>query len=104
MTTEIVVTIVAAVLASGGLWQLILYSVQRRDTQKSALTRLMLGLAYRELVSSCMESIDRGYISKDEYEDLVKYLYTPYEELGGNGTAERLIGEVQKLPIRKEAQ
>lgn len=97
---EIIVAIIVATLASSGLWSLVLYLIQRKDTRKDALTKLMLGLAYREITVSCLEYINRGSVTKDEYEDLIKYLFTPYKELGGNGTAERLVGEVQKLPIR----
>jgi len=28
------------------------------------------------------------------------YLYEPYEEMGGNGSARRVMEEVRKLPIR----
>lgn len=47
-----------------------------------------------------MEYIKRGWITKDEYEDLRDYLYKPYKELGGNGSAERIMLEVDKLEIR----
>ena len=97
---DLIVAIIVATLASSGLWSLVLYLIQRKDTHKDNLTKLMLGLAYREITVSCMEYIKRGSISKGEYEDLLKYLFTPYKELGGNGTAERLIGEIDKLPIK----
>lgn len=77
-----------------------MYKVQRRDLRKDTLTKLMLGLAYREITLLCEKYLDKGYITTDEYEDLVKYLFAPYKALGGNGTAEKLIGEVKKLPIR----
>lgn len=99
METELIVAIVTATLASSGLWSLVLYAIQRRDAHKDALTKLMLGLAYREITVSCMEYIKRGSITKDEYEDLIKYLFDPYKTLGGDGTAERLVNEVKKLPI-----
>lgn len=62
---------------------------------------MLLGLGHDRIVYLCMKYIDRGWISSDEYEDLIKYLYTPYVGLKGNGTAERLINEVKKLPIKK---
>ena len=37
---------------------------------------------------------------QDEYENLVDYLYKPYEEMGGNGSAKRIVDEIKKLPIR----
>jgi hypothetical protein len=46
------------------------------------------------------EYIERGWISRDEYENLHDYLYKPYKELGGNGSAERVMQEVNKLPIK----
>ncbi len=98
--SEIIVTLVVAAFASSGLWSFVMYMVQRRNTKKDAVTRLILGLAYRQIMESCMEYIKRGSITKDEYEDLIKYLFAPYKELGGDGTAERLVGEVQKLPIK----
>ena len=43
--------------------------------------------------------LSRGYITIDEYEDLQKYLYSPYSSFGGNGMAEKVMKEVQELPI-----
>lgn len=101
MRVEIVITIITATLASTGFWSLILYKVQKRDENKDALTKLILGLAYREITELCLHYIKRGYITKDEYEDLIRYLFAPYKELGGDGTAEKLIDEVKKLPIKE---
>ena len=38
---------------------------------------------------------------KSEYENLNDYLYAPYEKMGDNGSAKRVIEEVRRLPIRK---
>lgn len=43
----------------------------------------------------------RGYITRDEYENLVDYLYIPYKGLHGNGTAEKIINEVKQLPLKE---
>ena len=98
---DIIITIIATTLASTGFWSLILYKVQKRDTEKDSITKLILGLAYREITELCLKYIQRGYITKDEYEDLIRYLFSPYKELGGDGTAEKLIDEVKKLPIKE---
>lgn len=50
-----------------------------------------------------MQYVDRGYVTQDEYENLRTYLYDPYKKLGGNGSAERVMKEVDKLPIHKFA-
>ena len=47
-----------------------------------------------------MEYLERGYIYEGEYDNLYNYLYVPYKALGGNGSAERIIEEVKKLPIK----
>lgn len=101
MNTEFILTIIVATLASTGFWSLVLYKIQKRDENKDSLTRLILGLAYREITELCIKYVQRGYITKDEYEDLIKYLFAPYKELGGDGTAEKLIDEVKKLPIKE---
>lgn len=44
--------------------------------------------------------IQRGYITKDEYENLHDYLYLPYKKLGGNGTAERIMKEIDRLSLK----
>lgn len=90
------VTVVCAVLASGGFWA---YMTKKQDS-KDAKTKLLVGLAHDRIMAQCLKYLERRYITKDEYEDLHTYLYEPYKELGGNGSAKRLIDEVDKLPIR----
>lgn len=48
-----------------------------------------------------MNYIQRGWITDDEYENLYDYLYVPYEQIGGNGSAKRVMEEVKKLEIRR---
>ncbi len=93
---QILLTVMAAVLGSNGLWAFL----QSKRDKKDAKTRMLLGLGHDRIITLCMQFIDRGWISSDEYEDLNKYLYGPYVDMGGNGTAEKLMLEVRKLPIR----
>jgi hypothetical protein len=60
----------------------------------------MMGVAYNQLTTLGIQYIERGSITKDEYEDLRKYFYDPYLALGGNGVAQRIMLEVESLPIR----
>lgn len=92
---QMAVTVVCAVLASSGFWAYI----QARNEKKDAKTKMILGLGHDRIIVLAMGYIERGWITQDEYEDLNKYLYNPYREMGGNGTAERLMAEVKKLPI-----
>lgn len=91
----LVLTPLAAVIASSGFWAWMM----RRDQAKNAMTRLMMGMAYNHITTEGVKCIQNGWISKDQYEELRKYFYEPYRELGGNGVAERVMNEVTSLPF-----
>jgi len=93
-------TIVVAIFASTGFWSFLQTVVLNKKNTSSAESRMLKGLGHDRICYLGEVYIKRGYITKDEYENLVDYLYKPYRELGGNGTAERIINEVQKLEIR----
>ena len=95
------VSIIIAVFASAGFWAFIDRQVQKRDA-KSPEKQMLLGLAHDRICSLAEKYIKRGWITRDEYENLHDYLYLPYKALGGNGTADRLMEEVDKLPIRNK--
>lgn len=95
---EIVITVVCSVIASSGFWTF----VSKRRDNNNAESKMLLGLGHVKIIEICERYIERGYIRQDEYDSLCNYLYLPYKELGGNGTAERMVNEVKKLPIRKE--
>jgi hypothetical protein len=90
------VTAVSSVIGSAGF----LARAQRKDTTRAATTRVIMGLAYDKIMTLGVGYIDRGWITKDEFEELSNYLYDPYKLLGGNGVAERVMNEVSSLPIR----
>lgn len=92
---EVALTILGTTLASSGFWTFVI----RRDTRKSSTTRLLLGLAHDRIIFLGMNYITRGWITKDEFEDFVKYLWEPYSEFGGNGLAEKVHATVAALPI-----
>lgn len=79
---QVVLTIFSSVLASSGLWAYL----QNKSEKKDVKTEML---------------IDQGYVTQDEYENLRVYLYEPYERMGGNGSAKRIMQEVDKLPIHK---
>lgn len=89
-------TVLGAVLASSGFWTFI----QARRDKKDARTRLLVGLAHDRICWLGMSYVKRAYITRDEFENLNDYLYKPYHELGGNGSAERVMDEVKKLELR----
>jgi len=95
-----ITTIILAVFASTGFWAFVTAVWQAKAKKKSAESRLLMGLAYSKICLLSKEYIERGELTKDEYEELNKYLYIPYREMGGNGTCEKLMSEVNKLPIK----
>lgn len=97
---QMIATIVCSVLASSGLWAL----VSKRMDHKDARTELLIGIAHDRIIFLGMSYIHRGYITQEEYENLHTYLYGPYKKAGGNGSAERVMKEVDKLPIRNSGQ
>lgn len=94
---QIALTVITSVLASSGLWTFILKRSERNDIK----TEMLIGLAHDRILYLGMAYIERGFITQDEYENLHEYLYKPYEKIGGNGSAKRIMAEVNTLPIRK---
>lgn len=94
---EMIITVLCAVLASSGFWAVIQKISDRKDVKSSVL----IGLGHDRIVYLGKQYIKRGYITMDEYENLNDYLYKPYKELGGNGSAAKIMEEVNKLEIRE---
>lgn len=89
--------IAVAAIGSTGLWTY----VGKRAEKKSANHKVLTALAHDRIVEKCNIFLSRGYITPDEFENLRDYLYASYVEMGGNGTAKRLMEEVEKLPVRE---
>lgn len=103
-TAEFILAMTGIVFASTGFWTFLWNIVQNKNRKNDALTKLILGLGHEEIINLGLKYIERGYVTKDEYEDLVHYLYNPYIELGGNGTVEKIMSSVKNLPIQKEKE
>lgn len=94
---EYLVTIVVAIFASTGFWSWL----SNRSQGKSARDRLLMGIAHDRIIQLGEHYIQRGWITEDEYENLYDYLYIPYKEMGGNGTAQKVMEDVKRLPLKK---
>lgn len=95
--TQMLITIVCSVMASAGFWTFLQKSLEKKDVK----TQMLIGLGHDRIVYLGLCYIDRGWVTQDEFENLNDYLYKPYEKMGGNGTAKKIIQEINKLPIRK---
>lgn len=94
---QVLTSVFIALISSTGLWSYIANYRNKHD----AKTRLLIGLAHDRIIYLGTKYIDRGYITPDEYENLHDYLYAPYAENGGNGSAKRVMEQVKALPIKK---
>ena len=95
--TQIIITIVSSVLASSAFWAFVTKRLDKKDVRN----KMLVGLAHDRIMYLGMIYIERGWITQDEYENIHDYLYVPYEKMGGNGSAKRVMEEVDKLPIHK---
>lgn len=95
--------IVSGFIGAGGL-AFIQFLINRADAKKGnqyKQNQVLIGLAHDRIVWLGGKYIERGFITKDEYENLSTYLYEPYKAIGGDGTAEKIMKEVDKLPMRE---
>lgn len=96
MTVEqVILTIVTAILASSGLWAFINSRLDKNSSERE----LLVGIGHVELVFFGMQYIERGWITRDEYETLQE-LYKPYVRLGGNGSGTKIMRDVEQLPMK----
>lgn len=103
MTTENWIAIATILVGSQGLWTFAQTVWLNKFSKRTAENKLLLGLAFEAIINTAQKYIDQGEIETDEYKELNKYLFEPYRALGGNGTATRMIAEVEKLPIKRGA-
>lgn len=94
---EQLITIIISVFASSGFWAFLQFIMSKKDAKND----MIMGLGHDRVVYLGTKYIERGYVTPDEYENLYDYLYKPYEKLGGNGSAKRIMDEVRKLPTRR---
>lgn len=102
MDNQTIATIVVSIFASGGFWAFLTHLMQRKDMKDSAETKMLKGLGHDRICHLGAKYIKQGCITRDDYENLHDYLYKPYKLLGGNGTAEKIMKDVEKLPLCTE--
>lgn len=97
MTVEqVIITIFTSILASSGLWAFINSRLDKNNSERE----LLVGIGHIELVFFGMQYIERGWITREEYETM-QGLYKPYVKLGGNGSGTKIMKEIEQLPIKE---
>lgn len=107
-----VITLLVGVFGSTGFWTY--YSKKQEKNSETykkideieqyvndyidKMKNTMLGVTYVNIVRTCEYWIERGWVEQDDLRDIERYLFDPYREWGGNGTAERLFTQACALP------
>lgn len=89
--------LISAAIGSTGMW---VFLTKKFDS-KSLHMKLTMGMAHNTILYAGMKHIRRGYITQEELENIHDYLWVPYNELGGNGSAKRMIDQLTKLPVKE---
>lgn len=100
LNSEVLTTLIVSVMASSGFWAFLQSRVNSARKHSESTERVLLGLAHEIIMARSKSYITRGWVTTDELEDLYRYLYKPYKDLGGNGSAERIVDRVNNLQIR----
>ena len=106
LTTEYLFTIIITLFASSGFCTFVEYKIRNRskiDIDRKNQSLLLLGLAHDRIIYLGYAAIENGFITLDDYENLNEYLYQPYLAMGGNGSAIKVMKEVDKLPMTPRA-
>lgn len=95
---ETIVAIIVTLLGATGFWGFLQFLIEKRRSKNRAEDKALLGLLHNEIYTLCKRYIRKKQITAEEYDNL-HYLSEPYFQMGGNGTAKRLIEEVEHLQI-----
>lgn len=108
-TPEIILSLIAAVAASSGIWGLVMYKVQRKDAKNDkddkdtqAIKVALKGLLHQDIMAAGETYIYRGTITVKELEDFKTYLYDPYKGLDGDGMADEIWDNLTALLHQEE--
>lgn len=103
-----IITIIGSVIASSGFWAWLQYQDSKKDTiqkalakQQKAMIDVLIGLGHDKIMYLGGKYCKRGYVTHSEYENLYTYIYLPYKALNGNGSADKMIEQVNKLELRE---
>ena len=76
-------------------------SMRRMEDRQDLSHDAYIALLHDRIYQCCTCYIRRGLITPDELKNL-EYLYQPYHEAGGNGTAKKLYLDCQELPLNTD--
>ena len=100
--STLIISIVGAVFASTGFWAFLTSLIQSKKSKDSAEGQMLKGLGHDRVCYLGECYIQRGYITKDEYENLHDYLYLPYKKKNWVETVlpKKIMKEVNRLSLK----
>lgn len=104
MEKDVIMAIVVSIFGSTGFWALVTTIWQSKSKKISTEGKMLRGLAHDRICELGSRYLKQGYITKDQYENLHDYLFIPYHELKGDGTAEKIVEDAKKLPLKDISQ
>lgn len=69
---------------------------QNKEDNQS-IKNALKSILHNILMNECQSIIDKKYCTNEDFERVLEY-YTPYKSLGGNGSAKRMVEQIQSLP------
>lgn len=102
MNTETVIQLIAIILGSNWLGQILTEIYKSKSKRKTPTEVILRSLARSHLLQTAERYEKQGFIDSEEYDDIFKE-YDAYDKLGGNGRVKREYGEggaLQKLPVK----
>lgn len=94
---QMALTIITAVLTSGGLWAFIQNYFNKKNQNKSAIAVGLQCLLRDRLLQAEKEYSAQGYCEADDKTNM-QHMFKAYEDLGGNDVAHEAYNRIIKLP------
>ena len=101
MDLQHILTIVTVVFASTGFWTFLNSYIERKTRKRSDLEEGVLALLHDRIYELAKAYLAKCSISDGDHKNL-DVMYKVYHKMGGNGTAEKLVRDVDKLPIKED--
>lgn len=98
-TSEMVVTILVAIIGSG-VFNKILDAILSRKGKEKEVEKAARLLMKDRLRFLCVHYIQQGWIYEDELEDLIAMHHCYHNDLNGNGFLDKQMARVNELEVR----
>lgn len=94
---QMIVTIITAVLASGGLWAVVQTAIVKHNESKSAIAIGVQCLLRDRIIQAERYYSEKGYCDPDDKTN-IEHMFDAYQALGGNDVAHKAYEIIVNLP------